>query len=123
MSARVIPGFLALLVLCPALAPGSLPAQAPAKARQPILHGVLAGINDYSKVKGYAFANTRCSVPDARAMHKLLAAQKGKAYRDVQLSLLLDESASRDAIVKRLVLQRRRSSSLWTTCTTNTAAT
>jgi uncharacterized caspase-like protein len=102
MSARVVPALLGLLVLCPGLVPGSLGAQAPAKARQPTLHGVLVGVNDYSKVKGYALANTRCSVPDARAMHKLLAAQKGKAYGDVQLSLLLDESASREAILKRL---------------------
>jgi serine/threonine-protein kinase len=70
------------------------------------LFGILAGVNDYTRL-GMATPFS-CAVNDARALHELFEAQRGKAYRRVELSLLLDHEVTRQALLEGITQIARK---------------
>jgi hypothetical protein len=63
---------------------------------------VLVGVNDYSKVRDFRLGNLGSAAGSAETVRDLLARQKGRLYREVHLTLLLDQAATPDAILKSL---------------------
>jgi WD40 repeat protein len=70
----------------------------------PDLHGLVIGIDDYSKarVPGGAPENLKYTKEDAREMRQAWLKQVGKRYRQGDVQLLLDKEASRGAILGNL---------------------
>src|SRR5207249_943105 len=61
------------------------------------------GINDYSKVKGLAFADLRCSRNDAEEMKLVLEQHAGsRLYRDADVRLVAQQKATAAEILGQL---------------------
>ena len=67
------------------------------------LWGLCVGINDYTRVKGYTFADLRCSKNDAEEMREVLE-QHGisELYREARVKLVPQEKATAAQIRARL---------------------
>jgi serine/threonine protein kinase len=66
------------------------------------LYGVVVGVNDYSQVRGFVLPNRNCGATSAEALHRVFLAQKGRAYRKVDVSLLRDRQATATRILAAL---------------------
>jgi serine/threonine-protein kinase len=71
-------------------------------ASLPDLYGVMVGVNDYSRVGGGILANRHCAVASAEALHRAFLQQKGKAYRNVDVSVLRDRQATARRMLEEL---------------------
>jgi WD40 repeat protein len=68
-----------------------------------VLRALCVGINDYSRVKGYSFADLRCSKNDAEEMKDVLAQHNGsKLYQKAEATLIPQEKATASTILAAL---------------------
>jgi serine/threonine protein kinase len=67
------------------------------------LYGLCVGLNDYSRVRGFAFGNLNCSKADAEAIAAVLKRQKGSAlYRHSYVDCITETEATAGEITARL---------------------
>src|SRR5262249_51788609 len=67
------------------------------------LYALCVGINDYSKVKGYSFADLRCSRNDAEEMKRVFEQHAGsKLYKKAVVRLIPQDKATAAEIVKQI---------------------
>jgi hypothetical protein len=68
-----------------------------------VLRALCVGINDYSRVKGYSFADLRCSKNDAEEMKEVLAQHNGsKLYEKAEVTLIPQDRATASTILAEL---------------------
>lgn len=74
------------------------------REEQPSLYGLVVGIKNYEKAKGPEGTpkNLRYTVEDARAIRAAWLRQSGRRYRNAEVTPLLDEGATRQAVLKHL---------------------
>jgi WD40 repeat protein len=67
------------------------------------LRALCVGINDYSRVRGYSFANLRCSTRDAAEMVQVLRQQSNsRLYEKADVRSIPQERATAEAILSEL---------------------
>jgi hypothetical protein len=73
---------------------------------RPNLYGLLIGINDYSKTpegpRGELWPDLQFATSDAEMMKAIWESQKGKLYENVEISMLLEQKATREAILDQI---------------------